>query len=187
MDIQITDAMELGDEFVVIHRTLDGMPHVSRRPKEILAIRAAEYNAEVTDADIIDMVMLEQFITGIREKFHPLFIESIDDAREIVNARIAEAKARHGHPTGKMSSLAFAAASGKATPGLGRTLTLLNQHADSSIRADIQTMRDHGRAQIADQREFRQPTFRSQISAEAARLRESSAPRPAARPKFQVL
>jgi hypothetical protein len=176
MDIQVTGATELGENFIVIYRTLDGVPHATRPPKEILAIRAAEYNAEVTDPDIIDMVMLEQFIKGVEERYHPLYTESIDDAREIINGRIEAVKKQHGHPTGELSRLAFAATTDKATPGLKTSLTLLSKHADPSIRADIQTMRDHGRASIAAHKNFKQPTFLEQIAREAASIRAKAAP-----------
>jgi hypothetical protein len=176
MDIQVTGAVELGENFIVIYRTLDGTPHATRPPKEILAIRAAEYNAEVTDPDIIDMVMLEQFIKGVDEKYHPLYVESIDDAREIVNARIEAVKKLHGHPTGEMSRLSFAATTDKATPGLKTSLGLLAKHADQRIREDIQTMRDHGREAIKDRRGFKQPTFLDQIAREASAIRAKSAP-----------
>lgn len=146
MDIQIVDAQVQGD-FLITKRTCDGAIHLRKEPKIVLAIRAAEYNLDVDDPFVLDMILMEPFIrVEDEDEIHPLYAaDTVFEAGEILRKRVDDTQELHGAPTGPLRVMAKAIEAKKATQGLVVVQKLLLQNADKRVRGPIQTLRDRER------------------------------------------
>src|SRR4051812_20303885 len=98
MDIQIVNVIDPGDGYLYVIRTLDGIQQPNKMPKEMLAIRAAEYNLDVRDPMALDIMLLEPFMTE-QDDVHPLYAEAkIEDALTIIWGRVENVRVKHGAP-----------------------------------------------------------------------------------------
>ena len=107
MDIEITKVELVDNRFIHVERIhKDGdqvWSSINRMPKEILAIRAAEYDLETSDPRVLDAVLLEPFFPSMQDgEVHPLYYsETVADALKELERQIAAAKKRHGAPDHK--------------------------------------------------------------------------------------
>jgi hypothetical protein len=153
MDIQITGIQDPGDGFLYIERTLDGgeLPHLHKMPKEMLAIRSAEYNLPVDDPRALDIVLMEIWVEEPPgEKYAPLYsAPTVEDALEIIMQRVEDAKTRHGAPEQpQMRSLFHAADLPESTQGLTDVKAKLLEHADPEFQKWVHIHRDAARESI---------------------------------------
>jgi hypothetical protein len=155
MDIQIVGAEETPDgKHIIVTRTItedDGSSRTypERFPKETLAIRAAEYNLPVDDPRVLDQILLEGFYPADPNEHHPLFAsETIEEAVEIMTARIEHVRNANGAPKQpQMRSLFHAADLAESTQGLTDAKALFLKHADPAVAVWVQILRDQGRGQ----------------------------------------
>jgi AcrR family transcriptional regulator len=153
MDIQIVDAIEVGRN-LEIRRTFD-TTHVDvhRMPREILAIRAAEYNLEVDDPFALDLLLLERFIDVNPEETPPLYSRStIAEAVEEMKNRIEVVRATHGSPAEPRRLLAHGIDAGIATDGLVEAQRLLLKHVHEDIIEPTKFFRNEIRAHVRRQK-----------------------------------
>lgn len=152
MDIQIVDSHEYYDpNFVVIRRTLDGMPFAQRQPKDVLFLRAAEYNLEPDDPRVLDMVLLECFtVWDPTMVVAPLYQQiDIEEALSIVEGKIEDVRVEHGAPEEPMMRQLFTAADlEESTEGLTLAKTILFK-GDHRVMPWHKIMRDEGRKEMA--------------------------------------
>jgi hypothetical protein len=145
MDIQILSGAHEENQYIDLIRTYDGHPNKHRYPKEILAIRAAEYNLEWDDPRVLDMVLLEHLIPDPEERFHPLYLMDPHEAIEVVSNRIEVVKQQHDAPEGDAGKLLLAADTDAATLGLKKTKKEMFQRAPRDIDWIIRHHRDSTR------------------------------------------
>jgi len=150
MDIKITKAeLDPDGRHLLVYRTYDeGTPNertsINRMPKEILSLRAAEYNLEPEHPDVLDMILLEPFID--MPGLHPLVTAAtIVDAHAEVMRHIEAVKQEHGAPAGRMRTLFHAAESSTSSDGLKQAKALLLEHVDPTTVAATKYFRDVGR------------------------------------------
>lgn len=110
MDIQITNAELVEDRWIHIerlHREGDKeWTSLHRMPKEILAIRAAEYNLEVDDPRVMDIVLMEPFFPETTDEVHPLYSRgTVAEALTVQESHLQAAKKKHGTPNKKAHEL----------------------------------------------------------------------------------
>jgi len=157
MDIQVYKAeiYSRDPEYTVIWRSLDTIyPLAQKCPKDLLALRAAEYNLDIEDPRAFDMVMMEMWVsTPEEEVIHPLYrCEYIEESLEIVMSRVDEAKKTHGHPEDKWSL--FHAADlpePESTKGLTDSKEIFLTRADKDVMRWQKIMRDEGRKRILNE------------------------------------
>jgi hypothetical protein len=151
MDIQIVNVIDPGDGYLYVIRTLDGIQQPNKMPKEMLAIRAAEYNLDVRDPMALDIMLLEPFMTE-QDDVHPLYAEAkIEDALSIIWGRVENVRVKHGAPKEpQMRSLFHAADLRESTQGLTDTKKALLHHANPDIGTWVKMNRDTGRRQMAE-------------------------------------
>lgn len=147
-DIQVVNSEPLGDIFTVTTHTIDGKFHKTRWPKETLGIRAAEYDLEPEDPEVLELVMLEPWVTEFDpHEVHPLFAaKSVAKALDIMRARLERVREVHGSPKDPAKRmLARAVANGHATRGLVLAHGHFHKHVHPGLVVPVQAMRDEGR------------------------------------------
>lgn len=150
MDISIEKAA-LHSPYIIVNRLVDGQVWIERAPKEILAIRAAEYDLEPDDDFVLDLVLLEPFMVTVEAPgtVHPLFrCDTVADALEEMHARVGEAQEVHGAPKGKNRAMAAAVRNGAASAGLLEVHHRYHKYADPRVRGPVQTLRDAERDRL---------------------------------------
>lgn len=161
MDIKVTTPKgNVTSEFIFVTRMHDDEKVLHRYPKDILAIRAAEYDLEIDDPVVFDIVMLEYLIVEPEDQeFHPLFAEEeVSSALSIVRSRIDVVKQEHGAPEGDAGILFLAADDPASTPGLKISRDLHLSESDRSIRPWIKHRRDQVKKQVQHQMTQKKPT-----------------------------
>jgi len=150
MDIQIVKA-EVQGEYILVYRLIDGKQNINRMPKQILSVRAAEYDLPVDDPRVLDIVLLEGYYEpDDPEEIHPLFSSNtIEDALEAIQKRIEKVRDDNGAPKKMpMRSLFHAADTSESTQGLTEAKEVLLEHADPEIGLWVQINRDEARKQV---------------------------------------
>jgi hypothetical protein len=151
VDIQIVGAEPEGQNFLVVARTLDGELNLERYPREVLAIRAAEYDLEPDDDFVLDLVLLERFDEPENvEETHPLFAAStVKGALKVMHSRIDTVRTVHGAPRNANRMMARAVANKAASKGLVRAQNLLVKNADRDVDEPVRRLRDLERERMA--------------------------------------
>lgn len=123
--------------------------HIHRMPKEILSLRAAEYDLPVDDPRVLDMVLLEHLIlTDDLPDPHPLFAaDSVKDALKQMEKMLDILRERHGQPKEK-----FLANAKNPSQGLIVVQGLLHAHTDSSVIEPVKYFRDKERSVVRQAR-----------------------------------
>lgn len=184
MDIQIVDVQYGGDRWLHVHRTLDGVLQINRMPREMLAMRAAEYNLELDDPFALDMMLLENFYPNHDpEASHPLHVsETIEEAVVVMKERIEWVRNEHNAPQGANRMIADAIANSAATQGAVDTQRLLIKHGDKGVIQPVQFFRDKIREE--KKRQASRPTIdhATYLNSMMHGMKETSNARPGRRP-----
>jgi hypothetical protein len=158
MDIQITGVEDPDDGFLYVARTIDGgaVPHLNKMPRDMLAIRAAEYNLAPDDPKAMDIMLMEPFIVLEKpQPYHPLHTcDTIDEALEIVWAQVEDAKTRDDAPKDPILRSLFRAADlpvPESTQGLTDVKERLLNYCDDKAPIWVTVHRDENRAHVKKQ------------------------------------
>lgn len=134
----------------------DVYPHQHKMPKTILTIRAAEYDLDVEDPLVLDMVLRDHHYHEIGDYhvngIHPLFyMPSVEEAKSFMSDKIEEVRVDRIAPEFETGNrlLAGAIQNKVATKALVSVRDQLLQAFDRRLAEPIQYYRDKGRAQLA--------------------------------------
>lgn len=194
MDITITGAeMDESGRYIHVHRTLrDGTDErlmIEKMPCETLGIRAAEYDLDVDDPVVLDLVLLEGFYRPEDpDEVHPLFsADSVAQAYRVMRDRLEVVRTQHGAPEFPNRLMASAVANGNASDGLVRARALLLEHSTPpGLREHVQVLRDAERGRWAERRRRTgRPSLVDLLGQQARRVHQaeiSDLPKPAQDP-----